>query len=552
MAISVPAVSQANFTTNNGTGPTVTFPTASMAAGDWIYLIGGHFYRSGQSIGPNPIGDWQEVYAENAGGSTNAFGVWRKLWDGSEVNVATYGSGTNGDACIYGRIILRGSSAVREVAPATGSSTNPNPDTVATVAGDCVLIAAQSAVTDTSPGTVSNYTTVNGNVNTTNDMSMSIGYRLNPGTSENPANWSAWATGNWRALSIVVTPARLGALAASESGPDSAAIAVAVALSGSVAATESGSDTSGLVGGVLVAGALSAAESGADTAAITGTVSDAGTIGIIAATEAGADSMAAAAAVAIAGNVSAVEAANDNVAVSGAVEISGALVGSETGPDFAAAIGAASVYGLIDAFESGGDVAAATGAIAVIGALAATESGSDTFRATETAGAQGATGSLVATESGDDLAVAIGLVSITGVLTASEVGSDIAATFGSVSAAGYITAGESGVDTSEIAGAAIVSGSLSAADTADQCTTRGMVVVLGSLAASDNQPDVFASSGVVFVLAKNNVDLRTVTAETESRVANTIGAGGRVMAARGETRVLSSPGNEAALRARAA
>ena len=209
MAISVPAVSQANFTKTTGANVTVTFPTASMALGDWIYVIGGHFRRAGTSIGPT-TGVWETVYSENAGGSTNAFGCWRKQWNGVETSVDCYGSGTAGDGVAYGRIILRGSGSLKATTPATGASTNPNPPSVTTVAGDCVLIAAQSTVSDASPGTVANYTTVNGNANGTKDMSLSMGYRLAPATTEDPAAWSSWSTGNWRTLSIVLAPAVLG------------------------------------------------------------------------------------------------------------------------------------------------------------------------------------------------------------------------------------------------------------------------------------------------------------------------------------------------------
>ena len=210
MAISVPAVSQC-FSNTTGANVTVTFPTASMALGDWIYLFGGHFRRAGVNIGPT-TGVWETVYSENAGGSTNAFGCWRKQWNGVETSVDCYGSGNAADGDIYGRIILRESGSLHgSVVAVTGASTNPNAGSVATSAGDCVLIAAQSAVSDTSPGTVTSHTTVNGNANaSTNDMSMSIGYRLSAPNPNDPAAWSSWSTGNWRTLTIAISPAIVG------------------------------------------------------------------------------------------------------------------------------------------------------------------------------------------------------------------------------------------------------------------------------------------------------------------------------------------------------
>ena len=209
MAISVPAVSQC-FSNTTGANVTVTFPTASMLLGDWIYLFGGHFRRAGVNIGPT-TGVWETVYSENAGGSTNAFGCWRKQWNGAETSVACYGGGTAGDGDVYGRIILRESGSLHgAVVAVTGASTNPNAGSIATSAGDCVLIAAQSAVSDTSPGTVTSHTTVNGNANGTLDMSMSIGYRLNAPNPNDPAAWSSWSTGNWRTLTIAISPAVVG------------------------------------------------------------------------------------------------------------------------------------------------------------------------------------------------------------------------------------------------------------------------------------------------------------------------------------------------------
>ena len=206
MAISIPAVS-AGFAKTDGTDVSVTFPTASMAAGDWIYLFGGHFYRAGVSIGPT-TGSWEQLYSENAGGSTNACGLWRKLWDGSESSVTCYGTGNAIDGVCYARVIVRGSDVVRSQAtPATGSTSTPDPPaaTVTTGLGDAVIFFEQSTVSDASKGTVpSGYTCADTNANSTNDMSLAVGYKLAPSTSDNPGTYSAWANGTWRALTIAI------------------------------------------------------------------------------------------------------------------------------------------------------------------------------------------------------------------------------------------------------------------------------------------------------------------------------------------------------------
>lgn len=130
--------------------------------------------------------------------------------------------------------------------------------------------------------------------------SYKIAFVWSDGTNDsNVVVSSAWATWN------------TGALAATESGSDAAAIAGDVLVSGSLAATESGADVAALAGKVAVRGALAATESGSDTATFAGVAP-------------------------VSGALAATEAANDSAAVSGVVLVTGALDATETGSDTAA------------------------------------------------------------------------------------------------------------------------------------------------------------------------------------------------------------------------
>lgn len=129
-------------------------------------------------------------------------------------------------------------------------------------------------------------------------------------------------------------------------------------ITGALAATESGSDTASIAGDVLIDGALAATESGGDTAALEGIVTTGGgpVSGALAATEAGADT----------------------AAISGDVLVSGALAAAESGSDTASLAGDVLVQGALSVVEAGGDTASLAGDVLVSGALAAVETGQDT------------------------------------------------------------------------------------------------------------------------------------------------------------------------------
>ena len=246
----------------------------------------------------------------------------------------------------------------------------------------------------------------------TGGTSYKVSFVWSDGTNDsNVVVSSAWATWN------------TGALAATESGSDAAAIAGDVLVSGSLAATESGADVAALAGKVAVRGALAATESGSDTAAIAGKVF---VSGALAATETGDDTAAIVGSVGVSGSLDATESGADVAAFTGTVAVSGTLDATEAGSDTAVIAAVALVQGSLDATESGSDTAAIEGSLAVIstGSLAATESGSDTATF---AGVAPVSGALAATEAANDSAAVSGVVLVTGALDATETGSDTAA-----------------------------------------------------------------------------------------------------------------------------
>lgn len=148
-------------------------------------------------------------------------------------------------------------------------------------------------------------------------------------------------------------------------------------VAGALAATETGADTAAIAGQVVVAGSIAAAETGDDTAAISGSQTITGSL---AATEVGDDAAAIAGAVLVAGLLAALETGADTALINGSSIIitSGSVAAIESGDDTAAVTGAVLVAGLLAAVETGTDSAGLAGQILVVGLVAATETGSDT------------------------------------------------------------------------------------------------------------------------------------------------------------------------------
>lgn len=172
------------------------------------------------------------------------------------------------------------------------------------------------------------------------------------------------------------------------------------------------------------------------------------------------------------------------------------------------AVSGGAVAGSMSATEAA-DTYSAAGKVIVEGVFSSTEASADGLSATGTVSwGASVTGSLYATESGIDSLAAFGTVAweaITGTLAASE-SEDI------FSGAGKI----------------IVEGALAAIELADTLTANGVVSwgvpITGTLTASENGIDVFASSGNVTLTAVNGylvaieygIDTAAIIGETGS------------------------------------
>ena len=143
------------------------------------------------------------------------WGVWYQVMGATPDTVTTgSGGGNAADGVAYAGWVFNGSTLDAGIfdaaaTTATGSSTNPNCASINTVTdGAWVLALAGSAVSDTSPGTVSGYTNqVSGNGNDNVDISTSGMTKLvaSHGT-EDPANYSSWSTGAWNAVTVALRP----------------------------------------------------------------------------------------------------------------------------------------------------------------------------------------------------------------------------------------------------------------------------------------------------------------------------------------------------------
>lgn len=203
----------------NGAAFNVDLTTASPSApsdGDlciaWSYVPdrGGNVGRIGNSLSYNEFVD------DTTSTATYRFrAAWKNFTTGEEtVGIETSSNASDGGVAQI--IVLRGhdSSTPLDVTTviAAGSSTNPNPGAIVPSSNDCMILAlGASGNTDTVPGTMTNYTTMAGR-SSADAISVAVNSarRLltgGAGASENPAAWSAWATGEWVVATVAIRPA---------------------------------------------------------------------------------------------------------------------------------------------------------------------------------------------------------------------------------------------------------------------------------------------------------------------------------------------------------
>ena len=165
--------------------------------------------------------------------------------------------------------------------------------------------------------------------------------------------------------------------------------------------------------------AMAATETGADTAAGSAAVQVQATASC---TEAGADSAAGSAAVTAQASMSASEVGQDAASASAAATVQASLAAVETGADVLAGnVGAAlpTLIASMAATESGADAAAATAAAQVQASMAAVEQGLDTAAGSVVASSS-ITATMAATEAGTDAASAAAFVQVQALMAIAE------------------------------------------------------------------------------------------------------------------------------------
>lgn len=194
-------------------------PTSGSAPSDGDLCIGvsycfdrgGNEGRLGDALSYNPLVD-------NTAGTYRMRVYWKNFVTGEEL-VSQEGSGNSSDG-IAGQIFtFRGhdSTTPIDVTPteANATSTNPDPPAIVPVSNDCMILVlgggGMTTATDTTPGTMTNYTTMAGRAAAdTNAPSINTARRLltgGAGASEDPPAWTSWGSSAWVVVTIAIRPA---------------------------------------------------------------------------------------------------------------------------------------------------------------------------------------------------------------------------------------------------------------------------------------------------------------------------------------------------------
>lgn len=214
MAISVVGTPTATANTNGG-NVTFTSPTLpTLATGDLVIVHGGHAGTSATaaSVSGNSSGAYTSVWSD---ATVQDVGVWYKVQGATpDTTITCVGGGNASDGVAYGFLVLRGAhtttpmDATRTVAASVDAA-----GIVPATTGACVVVCTSVAVSDASPGTVTNYT-VAGNVNgnDTADVSVACAYRLDRtgGVNEDPPGWSGFTQTSPQSVTLAIRPAPAG------------------------------------------------------------------------------------------------------------------------------------------------------------------------------------------------------------------------------------------------------------------------------------------------------------------------------------------------------
>lgn len=231
-AITLIANSDIPGTATNGTNVTLSFSAASLLEDDVVVLFGGHSATVGSAVGPvlNGVADTSyTAIASQTGGTSPNCGAWYKVM-GTTPDTQVVGTSTSvgTTAAAYEVLIFRGvdTSSVLDQTSVTASNTSGQPDgaTIVTQTNNAwAIVMGCSAVTDTSRGTVSGWTTKTGATANDTGVDHSISaatLEVTPAGSTAPPAWStSWSSAAWYAITIALKPASIPTLSTSDANP---------------------------------------------------------------------------------------------------------------------------------------------------------------------------------------------------------------------------------------------------------------------------------------------------------------------------------------------
>jgi hypothetical protein len=186
---------------------------SAVAEGDLV-IVGGAV-PSGASGTPGWPGDWTVINnGSNSAGNGRLFTALKKMGPTPDTSVTFTGDGSGTSSVAAFAHVISGADYDDTVSPttATGSSTDPNPAAITPDENNSAVVAlAFSRVNETAVTAPTNYNDLTFALggSDTNDVSLAGAWRdgRSSGVSEDPAAFTAWATGSWRTVTFVIKDA---------------------------------------------------------------------------------------------------------------------------------------------------------------------------------------------------------------------------------------------------------------------------------------------------------------------------------------------------------
>jgi hypothetical protein len=209
MAITIVA-SVAGFAINGGD---VTLALAGAAANDIVVTFGGHSNRAGQVPGVVSPSGYTSIFG-NLAANPNYKMEWKRMGEVPDVSVLLNGTANAADAATYGAYVLRGVTTDENPfnVPARSSVANgvPQSPSIITVSASVMVLATASAAnTDTSKGTVTNFSaniSANGNDTGTDHGTGGAASVRGAAGSLSPTAWSTWSAAAYVGVTVALTP----------------------------------------------------------------------------------------------------------------------------------------------------------------------------------------------------------------------------------------------------------------------------------------------------------------------------------------------------------